>query len=520
MTIKKKVCCFSLMIIALLLIVLPVSASVKYQLRETLVNNDISGNIESSFLDPGLELRQDFSLRAMGVNGDGWKYRASLSLRNVIDFENNDYGNIDLRNYRLNLIKEQHDISLGKVYADYGQYLMVQNMTGLAYTNRDLDLSISAGRVRPYSAGKSLERNVLGLSKEFEANNPLSDLPGIDKLLFSTGLSLVKDSPDDSETMEAEESRVVSAELNAGLNPNLNLQTMISRSEYFQELSLEANIGTAVKSELLYQIPGLRLTGGFERVSPEFKNLSSPLSADRFEFFSRARMSLSERLRLDTSYRNYKDNLDNEKARTTQNQLFNMSFNQRSLEDRNKELQYGFKSRIITNDDNTVSTQNIRGDIQYRGRYEAIDYRLNFDYNWINNLLNFANNRNRYAIAIDLKGSYYLGDKALSPFFNYKIESDAPITGAAIMTYTANLGSGLRIDYDNIINARIRYISHDKSDDADDSKKTTIVFAYNRNIPGYKAGLEISAEVRNNTFVDQNENYQETVLKTVFNKKI
>jgi hypothetical protein len=519
MTIKKKVCCFSLVIIALLLIVLPVSASVKYQLKETLAYNDISGNIESSFLDPGLELRQDFSLRAMGVNEDGWKYRASLSLRNVIDFENNDYGNINLRNYRLNLIKNQHDISLGRVYADYGQYLMVQNMTGLTYFNRDWDFSVSAGRVRPYSEGKSLERNAFGLSKEFEANNPLSDLPGIDKLLFSTGLSLVKDSPHDSETIEAEESRVVSAELNAGLSPNLNLQTMVAGSEYLQDVNLDANTGIALKSELLYQIPGLRLTGGFERVSPEFENLSSPLSSDRIEFFSRARISLSERLRLDTGYRTYQDNLDNEKERTTKNQLFNISFNQRYQEDRNKELQYGFKGRIVTNDDNTVSTQNITGDVQYRGRHEDLDYRLNFDYNWINNLLNPFANRNRYATAIDLKGSYYLRDKAVSPFFNYMIESDAPITGAADMTYTANLGSSLRIDYDNNINARIRYISHDKSDDADDSQKTTIAFAYNRNIPGYEAGLEISAEVTNNTFVDQSENYQETVLKTAFTKK-
>jgi len=319
--------------------------------------------------------------------------------------------------------------------------------------------------------------------------------------------------------MDAEKSSVVSAELNAGLSPNLNLQTMVAGSEYLQDVNLDANTGIALKSELLYQIPGLRLTGGFERVSPEFENLSSPLSSDRIEFFSRARISLSERLRLDTGYRTYQDNLDNEKERTTKNQLFNISFNQRYQEDRNKELQYGFKGRIVTNDDNTVSTQNITGDVQYRGRHEDLDYRLNFDYNWINNLLNPFANRNRYATAIDLKGSYYLRDKAVSPFFNYMIESDAPITGAADMTYTANLGSSLRIDYDNSINARIRYISHDKSDDADDSQKTTIAFAYNRNIPGYEAGLEISAEVTNNTFVDQSENYQETVLKTAFTKK-
>ena len=519
MTFKKKLCCFSLIMIALILIALPVSASINYQLRETLTYNDISGNTEASFLNPGLELRQDFSLRAMGVNEEGWRYRASLSLRNVIDFENNDYGSIDLRNYRLNLIKDQHDISLGRVYADFGQYLMVQNMTGLVYLNRDWDMSVSAGRVRPYSEGRSLERNALGLSKEFEANNPFSDLPGIDRLIFTTGFSMVKDTPHDSEILEAEESRVISAELNAGLSPNLNLQTMVSRSEYYQDINLEANIGTAVKSELLYQIPGLRLTGGFERVTPEFKNLSSPISADRIEFFSRARMSISESLRIDTSYRTYQDNLDNQKARTTQNQLFNISFNQRDLDDRNKELKYGLKGRIVTNDDNTVSTQNITGDIQYKGRYEDLDYRLNFDYNWINNLLDPSANRNRYVAAVDLKGRYYLGDKATSPFFNYKIESDAPVSGAANMTYTANLGSSLRIDYDNSINARIRYVSQNKADDSDDSQKTTLAFTYNRNIPRYNARLEISAERTNNVFVDQSENYQETVLRIVFNKR-
>ncbi len=519
MTIEKKVCYFSLMIMALILIALPVGASVNYQLRETLAYNDISGNIESSLLDPGLELKQDFSLRAMGINKGDWKYRASLSLRNVIDFENNDYGSIDLRNYRLNLIKNQHDISLGKVYADYGQYLMVQNMTGLAYFNRDWDFSVSAGRVRPYDEGKNLERNVLGLSKEFEANNPLSDLPGIDKLHFSTGLSLVKDSPHDSETIAAEENGVVSAELNAGLSPNLNLQTMIAGSEHSQDVGLKINSGTAIKSELLYQIPGLRLIGGLERVSPEFKNLASPLSADRIEFFSRARMSFSERLRLDASYRAYQDNLDNEKAKTTKNQLFNIRFNQRYLENRNKELQYGFKGRIVTNNDNTVDTQNIMGQIQYRGRHENLDYRLNFDYTWINDFLNPSADRNQYATAINLKGRYYLGDKAISPFFNYKIENDTPVTGAAIMTYTANLGSVLRIDYDNSINARIRYISRDKSNNTDDSQKTTIAFAYNRNLPKYDAGLEISAELTDNTFADQSEDYQETVLKTAFTKK-
>jgi hypothetical protein len=326
---EMRVFCSCMMIIVIILMLGSTAfASLNYDLRDTLTYNQVSGNTNSSFLIPGLVLTQDLGIRANGNTEAGWRYRGNLSLRNVIDFTNKDFGVVKIRNLNLSLTKNPIQLQLGKVYADFGQYTMTQNMTGAVFTNTNMNLSVALGIVKPYMSKKSLMRLALGAIREFELDNPLADISGSDILVINAGIAVIADSSSSLESIAPESNMVASAEVRGQLFSGVDCLIAIAGSAYDDDSSddVQSITGVAAKAELVYNLPGLRLETILERVSPAFTNLSSPMGSDRIDLYTKARMSMSETLQLDTSYRIYVDNLDNKKPRTTQNQLINLMF--------------------------------------------------------------------------------------------------------------------------------------------------------------------------------------------------
>ncbi len=311
--------CIPLILIIALLILIPAQqgyANLSGDVTISFGNDDVSGNKSQSILDEGFKYTTDLNLNLRGDIGTDWNYRGDIELRKSSDLLLEEDDDIKLKKITLQLSGSDGRLRLGDLFTNYGRYFINQRYRGLelTYARDEGELSFLLGENQPAEEGEQYARYSTGARLDIA-------LPA-DIVLDQLSLVAAYVMDDEASVSDAGgkiplENVVYGTEFNFNPLVNLNLGGEISLSNTMSDQLSDSLHGTAINLTSDYQMAGLTVMGGLERVSPDYRTLGGSASSDRQELSLRARSRLARSLILDLRYRYLFNDLEGQLVRRT-----------------------------------------------------------------------------------------------------------------------------------------------------------------------------------------------------------
>lgn len=343
--------------------------------RTDLVSQNVSGpGKASSFYDSGIHVLHETDVRWTGMAFDGkWNSLFNSSLR-YTDSNQFDPERLSLQKLEWRLSDAHTQLNLGDYFANLSPYSMTKGIKGLAFQR---NLGDDQNYVRAFYG--SFDGQWAFLYKD-PTREPMNTLGGGVRLQrawdkFRLGLNLAEVHDDEGDVR-------ASFPAYAQLLPAIDWEyresgLVVSGEHAYSDTDVTAAAGAAAvnqtgsahKLALRAALKAINLDGHIERVAPDFISRGGGATADRMRYYLKADYKLDRNWRLFAIYDDYEDNLDNQKAATTEVTTWEAGFKRARAFDRrhmNVALSWRNKHKEVSNGGAEQTTDRIKFKINDR----------------------------------------------------------------------------------------------------------------------------------------------------------
>lgn len=366
---------------------LPVFAASEFHLSNELsvTSNHVSGPGESSSsLSEG-----SYTLNVLGINGSGdikqFTYSYNLGIK-ATDDRTNDPKSFSLTNLQGKLTNKIHTLTLGDTFESFSQYSLSTALKGASYrffdeAEHSPEVTLVYGVAYPRwdnvwhePKTRSLERQVYGGRVKYEFSPE-----------FAAGVSVV--TSDDAKRTNSSDALIDDTiyELDAEYKPipglTLHAEGALNDTDESPGEGAEndAYSGNAFKIEAVGDGGPSRVSLEFERVSPDFRTMTGSATSDREKFKAKWKYKFSKDVTITTGLLWYRDNLEDNKAYTTNSFKSDLGVAVKKLFGRQyaaSDISYKFDSK----DGSDTSTSDHITNLNYRDRFGVFDSDSNLGY--------------------------------------------------------------------------------------------------------------------------------------------
>lgn len=373
--------------------------SLEGEVSQSLSTGKINGKSDSSFLDEGVNFVTEANLRYQSLNLASWgDWAKELELSSEVTVRKTDDAQVDSRRdlhllyLNTKLVHPNFDIEFGDVYSQFTPMVLNRSLEGTQTTLRSLPLMMELKSVfaRALQAEEGIQnsRYVIGQQLQKSFLNERFNIAANWIYNFDSAGS----TKNEGSGIEDISNLVWSLEFKMKPFQEMNNQIEIGRSVFTDHNSTPDSgdrFGTAIKLKNDYRLSHFlgysQFYFDYERADPDFKTDSGSMAVDREAVYVRLNHRFGRRLRMDASFREYHNNLEEGSSTTLRTKnpsfkidLYPFSRNFEFFEKIRLRTQYDFRENQTG--DRSVGNHTHDFGLALSNRYKIFDVQLRWDY--------------------------------------------------------------------------------------------------------------------------------------------
>lgn len=351
----------------------------------SVTNNDITGpGSESSSLTEGFRY-----LNVLGINGNGkinqFDYSFNIGCKATDDIRN-DVKKFSLTNLQGRISDTMNTLNLGDTFESFSQYSLSTAVKGASYrfyneAANTPEITLVSGLVYPRwdnvwhdNETQTIERKAFGGRIKYDFTPD-----------FTAGLNVVGSEDDDriNTTDPLYSSSIYSLDME--YRPILGLTIQTESAFNKTEVSLQKGAAYTEYSGYAHKIEAVgdggpsRVSLEYERVSPDFQTLLGSATPDREKAKAKWRYKYNKRISLNTGFLWFRNNLEDQKAFTTNNYRPEIGIAVKRLFDRRYST-VNLSYKLDRKEGGNISTTDHITNFNYRDRVGIFDSDTNLGY--------------------------------------------------------------------------------------------------------------------------------------------